>query len=432
MSKRRNSNPKPELGALGLLIALVVLGGVGAFLADANGYAYGNLGAMIWIVITAVSFIFGLLYFAQYVLPLPGSEGWTEGLNLLVRYYLAAASRYLDSFTGGAAPQPRQRGPRRKGEQQQGETAVSPQETLPASFKLVGAGLIPGHQVLTLGKGSRYARTDGPGFVMLYRGESVADVIDLRPQKRTLTVQANSRDGIPVETSVTVTFRVRQLPGAFSYDSLIYPYDPDAIFPVSSYTRVDETGRLVPWTEQLTPLAATLLRDELFTYLLDELQQHNTSSVNVKGEIQQRIQRRLLREADDHGIDLLGVGIGAIAVPEPITSQRIKTWQAEWQRKITVRHAAGDAEAVRRIKQARARAQIEIIEKITQSIEAMRRHEQTNLTEIITLRMIEALEEATTNDSVQALIPQHVMASLVMDASNQMQDWISREKDAPE
>ena len=52
------------------------------------------------------------------------------------------------------------------------------------------------------------------------------------------------------------------------------------------------------------------------------------------------------------------------------------------------------AEAVRRVKQARARVQIEIIDRITQNIEAMRRSDAADLPDIVMLRMIQALEEA--------------------------------------
>jgi hypothetical protein len=67
-----------------------------------------------------------------------------------------------------------------------------------------------------------------------------------------------------------------------------------------------------------------------------------------------------------------------------------------------------------------------LIENITQNIEAMRRVENANLTEIITLRMIEVLSEAMTDEAVQALIPQQVIANLVTDASAQMQTWLNQ------
>jgi hypothetical protein len=56
----------------------------------------------------------------------------------------------------------------------------------------------------------------------------------------------------------------------------------------------------------------------------------------------------------------------------------------------------------------------------------MRRVENANLTEIITLRMIEVLSEAMTDEAVQALIPQQVIANLVTDASAQMQTWLNQ------
>ena len=75
------------------------------------------------------------------------------------------------------------------------------------------------------------------------------------------------------------------------------------------------------------------------------------------------------------------------------------------------------------MKQARARAQIEIIDTIARSIDAMRQENDADLAQIITLRMIEALEEAVSEGSIQAMVPQQIMASLVADTSRQMKTW---------
>ncbi|KAA3659897.1 MAG: hypothetical protein DWQ04_20940 [Chloroflexi bacterium] len=402
---------------------MIILGVIVAFLADFNRLRYGNLGALIWIGVTFFTFVFGLLYYAQFVLPKQGHEGWAEGFELLVRYYTSMSEKYLGG--SGSQRQSAQRsGPRRRGSKKT-KVKLTPQK-LPPSFTNVRAGIVPGHKMITLLKGNDFSRAAGPGFVLLYRKERIDKIIDLRPQKRSQDVIGTTRDGIPVETNVSVNFRVQQEPARQAFDGLIYPIDKDSIFPISNFTSVDENGSIRYWDDQLAPLAAGELSNELSTYNLDELQ-HTSGEHSIKNEIKQRIQRKVSRIAAEHGLELMGVGIGHLKFPESITQQRIKTWQAEWQRKIEVKHAAGDAEATRRIKQARARAQIEIIERITQSIDAMQQQEDTNLTEIITLRMIEALEEATTNDSVQALIPQQVMTNLVLDASNQMQSWLSRQ-----
>ncbi len=94
------------------------------------------------------------------------------------------------------------------------------------------------------------------------------------------------------------------------------------------------------------------------------------------------------------------------------------------QRDVTIRRAEGDAEAIRRKKHARARAQIEIIQAIIQNIEEMRRMEQVNLNEVVTLRMIEELEKAMGNNTLQRMIPEQMLARLVMETQGQMRELL--------
>lgn len=372
-------------------------------LADFQGVRFGSIGALVWGATTAVFFLLGLLYFAQFILPLRGSDGWSEGFHLLIRYLLSARPPYQPG-------KPIQ---------------TASQNTVPSSFSIIGAGLVRGHRVLALAKGDLFSRPAGPGFVSLSRGEQIIGFIDLRPHQQETLIRANTRDGIPIETAVTITFRVKQGSDSGDTSDAAFIVSSDAIFKVSSYASVAEDGRIQPWTQQLMPNAIALLNQELSHYTLDELQQPGLPPLALD-EVRKRTRQKLQQEADKHGVDVLAIDIGPLSFPLSITEQRIKGWQAEWQRKIEVKHAAGDAEATRRIKQARARAQIEMIERITESIEVMRQQGEGSLNEIITLRMIEALEEAMADGSAQALIPQQVMTRLVMDASNQMQNWMLR------
>lgn len=389
---------------------MVLLGG---FLADYQRVRFGSMGMLVWGTVTAVFFLLGLLYYAQYVIPLRGSDGWSEGFNLLMRYIFNRKS---------PPPQPR---PSNKQKVPQKPS----QERVPASFSIIDAGLIRGQRVLAVANRELFSRPAGPGFVILRRGENILGFIDLRPHQQVLNIRANTRDGIPIETAVTVTFRVKQEEPDDSDD--VSNLSSDAIFKVSSYASVDENGRIQPWTKQLLPSATALLNQELSNYTLDELQQPGLPPLALD-EVKQRVRQKLQQEADKNGIEVLAINVAPFEYPDSITEQRIKGWQAEWQRKIEVKHALGDAEATRRIKQARARSQIEMIGRITESIEVMRQQGDANLNEIITLRMIEALEEAMAEGSAQALIPQQVMTRLVMDASHQMQTWMLRSGgDAP-
>jgi regulator of protease activity HflC (stomatin/prohibitin superfamily) len=183
---------------------------------------------------------------------------------------------------------------------------------------------------------------------------------------------------------------------------------------------VDAAGEYAVWSEQLGPRAAAKLVTELAARNLDDLYPVEGQSVSPLAAIQQRLKRELQQEADMLGLDVLAVSIGRLTLPEDVTRQRIKTWRSRWQKEIQVQQARGDAETIRRVKRARARVQVEIIHNIIQNIERMRRQDAADLSQIVLLRMIEVLEEASADASVQALIPEQVITDLLLDTSSQM------------
>ncbi len=406
--------PKPkerkEWGIIGLLLTLLLLIFWAYFLKDSRGVAHAWLGSLSWLSITGLTFILGLIYYAQYVSPLRGEEGWVAGFLLLLTAYLKVGEKRLE--------RPKANNKKKK------ISAPGPHaDHLSASLVRLHAGFVKGHEVLAITRGSSYVRPAGPGFVVLYKGERIWRVIDLRLQRRSQPVLTKTRDGIPIETAVTVMFRVRQNQGDQDED-LLYPFDRDAIFHVSYDDTVDEQGKLLPWTRQLTPPAAAMLANEIPKHSLDELS-GAVDGISPLEAIKQTITSKVKRRFLPKGIEVLSVGIGGFKLPEEVRNQQFLTWQADWVRKIWLEHASADAEAMRRVKQARARAQIEIIENITLSIDTMRREEDADLSQVITLRMIEALEDAVSAGSVQALVPQQIIANLVGDASRQLHSWIA-------
>ena len=411
--------PKPkerkEWGIFGLLLTLLLLIFLGRYLRDAQGTDHQWLVSYSWLIIAGITFVLGLIYYAQYVSPLRGEEGWVAGLLLLIEAYIKVAEKRLE---------------RPKTDKKSKKASLPPDiEKLPASLKSLKAGFIKGHQVLGITKGSSYVRPAGPGFIVLYKGEQIWRVIDLRPQRRSQPVMTKTRDGIPIETSVSVTFQVRR-ESAGGTDDLLYPFDRDAIFHVCYDDTVDDKGNLLPWTRQLAPPAAAILANEIPKHSLNELTRA-VEGVSPLEEIKQTITRDLQRRFLPKGIEVLAVGVSGLKLPDGVRDQQFLTWQADWLRKIRVEHASGNVEAVRRVKQARARAQIEIIENITHSIDTMRQEEDADLSQVIMLRMIEALEDAVSAGSVQGMVPQQIIANLVRDASRQMQSWVAPPKVNP-
>lgn len=399
------------MGGLALLLALTAVSLVGYFLEDSLEVPFRAWGAFIWATALLVAFLFGLLYFSQFILPVGEGEGWSHGLVLLLRHYLQQAQAYLKHLLQPGLPQKRR---------VITDKPISDPDALPETFKTLKAGMVRSHQTLAIDKKNRFQRAAGPGFIMLNAGESVRAVIDLRPYVRTQVVRANTRDAISVQANLFVTFRARQNPPEAHIQ---YPYDRDAIFHIAYASRVGQGEEMHPWTEQVCPRAAALLVLELTRYTLDDLYRISDSDVLPLEEVQYNIKKALLPEMARQGIELLNVAVSNLLLPPDVVEQRIKNWQARWQQEIEVRRAQGNAEAMRRIKKARARVQIEIVESIIQNIETMHRHETAELADIVMLRMIQVLEEAMSDASVQALVPESIMGSLALDASQQLRVW---------
>lgn len=404
---------KADRGNLLLIQAAAVLTGIGLTLKDANDVPFGIFGGLMWTAVLLASFVFGLLYFAQFVLPLTGNEGWSEGLRLLARHCCLN-------------PPPATGSENSKAGKSKSAKEADDRDALPPSFATLQAGILKSHDVMALTKGSGFSRPVGPGFAMLFKGEKVADKIDLRKHHRSERVKANTRDGIPLETDVYVTFRVRQSLPDEADEELLHPYDREAVFSVSYANSIGEEDELHAWKERPARIAAALLGSEISRCTLNDLFQGDEAGIPVFDAIRERIREQLARSVSQDGVEIVDVDFEQFQLPQRVIDQRIKTWQADWKRKIVMQKASGNAEALRRIKRARARAQIEIIENITQNIHAMRQSGDADLSEIIMLRMIEALEKAVSDESVQTLIPQQVMAQLVMDSTERLQAWVKR------
>jgi regulator of protease activity HflC (stomatin/prohibitin superfamily) len=424
MNDERNNQFAPGLGIL--LLAVFVAAIIGSLLSDFKGVPYGIAGGFIWLVALLGTFALGLVYLAQYLLPLQGNAGWSESFRILLRNYFRPITGFIEQQRT-AQPTPRKK---RK----------ATQEELPASFRLLGAGMLASHQAVALSRRGGFSRAAGPGFVLLGRGEWVYQLVDLRLHSRRQPVTASTRDGIRLRTSVSVTFRVRQpqqpsreqsaagRPGAAPRSRhRLYPYDGDAVFRVSHLTARTETDHIQSWTELVAPHAATLLVDELGRYTLDELLE--TAGAEPLDRVRQSVRQELERSFAGDGIEIASVGVGPFELSEDVIGQRIASWQVGWQGKITKQVASGDAEALRRVKQARARAQVEIIETIMHNIDAMRAAEDADLHEIVMLRLIEVLEAAMANNRIQTVVPEQIVANLVLEASSQMRALLDRPQD---
>lgn len=400
--KKRDEGRKWFFEALffGLFLILPV---IASFLTDFKGVRYGWQGSYMWWLAYVFSFLIFLLYLLQFTLPLAWYQSVKEGIVLIFGPTFVYATKVVRRVFRRAFGKPAE------------ETVLS---ELPASFEIYRAGVLPSHQVLALTKGPKFERAAGPGYVHLARGESVTQVINLRKQARSLPVKAMTRDGIPIETSVNVIFQV-EMKEPSAVTTLPYPYDPGAIFGVNYISNYRSENGILSWGDRIARTAAGILIDELAQYTLDELYRPAQASFPPRQRIVGRMKQKLKTEFESRGVNILAAGPGRLEVPDEVVEQLISNWQTEWQRRINKIEAATENAAMQRLRLAQARAEIEIIAAITESIQAMQSTGDGHLTDIVTIRMLEAMREAAEDEQVKAMVP-----SQALDTMRQLQNWL--------
>lgn len=426
----------PGLGTL--LLAILLLGVVGALLHDFNGVGLEGVGAILWGGAVLVSFVLGTAYLSRRLLPVRGNLGWSEGFRLLWRNYTMGLANLLYG-------QPRET-PVNTASRRRKKTA---QTGLAPSFRLLGAGFLYSHEAAAITRGNSYARADGPGLVLLGPGESITQVFDLRPQSGKLPVSAITRDGIPVETTVTTAFCIRRpdpgrrRPRSVETDAIPYPYDRDALFDLTYSASVSGDERRY-WTEQVTPQAAALLVTEIAKYTLDQLlvSAGTEPLEQIKKQIESALKEQTrpvtpeereegaVRQMLPQGIEIMRVGVGGLQLPKDVAAKRVETWQVAWRNKITKEAISGNLAARQQYQEARARAQIENIQKLLVSIEAMRRQSGIDLYRIVTLRVIDLLESMSASRAIGPLESPLSLTRLTTEARRELQESLNDDEES--
>jgi regulator of protease activity HflC (stomatin/prohibitin superfamily) len=119
--------------------------------------------------------------------------------------------------------------------------------------------------------------------------------------------------------------------------------------------------------------AQRIVQDIISDYNFDELYGPDIPDGPAPRQaIAQRYQQRLSEELKPLGIRWAGGGISDVEPVNPeVYIRRVKNWQAEWERKITIQKAEGQAEWLRMVERARAEAQADLILKLGRQLEEL-------------------------------------------------------------
>jgi hypothetical protein len=210
--------------------------------------------------------------------------------------------------------------------------------------------------------GPAIVRAAGPGIAFIAPGERIVATLDLRRQSRGMQAKALTRDGIEVGAYISVSFGLDphpERPGQASSAEAAPPERAERNQPAYQFNRSSAfravygvalgDKQAVEWTDLPLQVAVESFRNVLAEYRLDDLFQPTKPDVYPFSAFQGRVsgqvkEAALLRE---RGLAVYSVGISAIVLPREVINQRVRSWQARWQKATIQQEAAGETQSIR-------------------------------------------------------------------------------------
>jgi len=275
------------------------------------------------------------------------------------------------------------------------------------------------------------------GVIFTLPEETIDVPIDLRPQFRRQPTTAQTRDGITVDVFVNIFFaprfvRARPMNELYQLKHQRHPrvnYPPPFAWRRSSIIQALNTRRIeragdqtkkTEWFDRIIEIAIPRLRDLVSDYTIDQLTAWTTTEFPkhprylIRDELLKRVRQEM--EADDDvrhatGIDVRFMAVTAPMPPQAIIERRIQAWTEEWRKKEADIFSRAEAEAILTRELARAQVQGEMTARINDILQEAQDSE-TNSSDLVTLRFLEAMEKMSKDPTTRALLTFDAMKML--------------------
>jgi regulator of protease activity HflC (stomatin/prohibitin superfamily) len=251
---------------------------------------------------------------------------------------------------------------------------------------------------VVLERHGRITRVAGPGAVFLERFERIREIIDLRPQIKSLPADGAvviTRDGILVGTEITVRFQIKRSTPASPEKP--YPVD-DAMLMAAATAQAVRIGpnpgqRMISnWRDRVLRNVDSTLRDIVAGKTLDELFEPADPYKDPREEIRRELLTQLSKSSAGFGVEVLDIVLGPFKPLNPeVERQRLATWQATRQAEDRVKAACGEAQAMLTRESAYAYAQLEMMLAIDRGFRRLVIDGQNLTSQFVALRFIEML-----------------------------------------
>jgi hypothetical protein len=253
--------------------------------------------------------------------------------------------------------------------------------------------IAPGNIVVTSRLGILH-RVLIPGFHDLDPFERVWDVLDLRPQRRSITVEFMTRDGIPASTDVNVVCRpalpqlLRKPAGAAELSASAMERITQVVLGLTTSKYVRRSSgdeRVSDWVAGIVNGATDgVVRDVLEQYSLDSF--INPQRWLVDAELPSRVgvtplrlpdlERRILQEVRrigrSRGIVVEKVELGPVhPAPEAIARQWLEFWIARLQRNVDEYVMNVEADQTQQLLDVQLALQVDFLKRTLDSVEKL-------------------------------------------------------------
>ena len=228
---------------------------------------------------------------------------------------------------------------------------------------------------VAISAGIKFKGVQGPGVIFTGFGDQVMRTIDLRPQLRAFPVEALTKDGIKIRVLAFTPFKI-DARGRQPRLGEPLPYNKSAAFRAVHAQKIEHEGsekKQCSWGDLPRMIAERTLQNIISEYNFDDLYgPYQPGGEPPRKAIAGRFYEQAAAKLEPLGIQLIGGGVSDLEPANPqVYVERVRSWQADWARKIMLRQAEGQAEWLRMVERARAEAQADLILNMGRQLEEL-------------------------------------------------------------
>lgn len=280
-------------------------------------------------------------------------------------------------------------------------------------------------------------RVLGAGLHVLQPYERVWEVVDLRPQRRTMVVDFVTRDGIPATCQVSIVCRVAPPGQAASTDAARsaarttvtpagapFAFDEAAVLKVATAKAVrglEGSNHIADWVARIaSDVLERVVRDRLEHYRLDEFLNPQYWLDSEEGpprtaavprfiaDLEAEIGRLVRSEAGSRGVMVERLELGTVRPTEAaISRQWLEFWQAKLQTDIDRYTMEAESANEQLAESARFEAQVAFVDRMLKEVQRLSTPGLTIPPQLVVASFIEVLQSMSeSNPAAQKMLLQ--------------------------